>query len=264
MNMILSFMDKIYSDSSTLSIIYIVGAILLFVFILLLIFSLRKPNNLGEKIIEEPNMDEDTKKEESVTVDTNIVSEEDVVLQEEKEETKVTLSNILDKSEERIEEKDFKENIEIKEEEIELPNLSAEIPDVDEFVDNVVKKTYEKNEQFSSVYVSDNTSTIKLDKVLDNLIVDESIKEDIVPVEEKEIISDKNENCEEVRVEVKEPEKIDKLDSLKKALNENKKNVNLKQDDLKSKLENLKNNNSKKSVLKEEDLLNKLKNLKKD
>ena len=57
MNTILSFMDKLYSDTKTLSIVYVVGAVLLFIFIVMLIISLRKPKD-EPKIIEEPKIDE--------------------------------------------------------------------------------------------------------------------------------------------------------------------------------------------------------------
>ena len=48
MNTILNFMDKIYSDSKALSMVYVIGAILLFIFILLLMLSLRKPDQKEE------------------------------------------------------------------------------------------------------------------------------------------------------------------------------------------------------------------------
>ena len=54
MDIMLNFMDKIYGDSNTLSIIYVVGSVLLFIFIVLLIFSLRKSDKTNEpKILEE-------------------------------------------------------------------------------------------------------------------------------------------------------------------------------------------------------------------
>ena len=87
MNIMLNFMDKIYSDSKMLSIVYIVGACLLFIFIILLIFSLRKTDKKGPKIIEEPKIDDKTNeiKEE--------VKKEEVVSNEVKEETNDTLEN---------------------------------------------------------------------------------------------------------------------------------------------------------------------------
>ena len=270
MDTVLNFMDKIYGDSSTLSMIYIVGAILLFVFIVLLIFSLRKPNDKKiEKIMEDPTVKDEPKVEtqdKEIVVDSEETKIESVIKTEPVETENKDLSSILDsveKKEEVIEEKI--EEVKQEEKEVEIPNLSSEIPNVDDFVDNVVKKTYEKNEQFSSVFVGDNTSTIKLDKVLDKMNVEEDIKEEIVPEDEKTVV--KEENIEEVPLNDVEEKKEDKkereenninskLDALKKSLEEKNKEVSNKQDDLKAKLENLKKTNENKINL--EDLASKL------
>ena len=266
MNTVLNFMDKIYSDSSTLSIIYIVGASLLFVFIVLLIFSLRKPNEKkSEKILDEPIIDkkeelnsektEVSKIEEKVEIE-NVLEKENVVDNSSTE--KKDLSSILDNVEIKEE---TKQDIIEEEKALEIPNLSSDIPDVDEFVDSIVKKTYEKNEQFSSVFVGENTSTIKLDKVLDKMNVEEDIKNDIVPDDEKSI---KNETIAEednnVKEEINNIETSSKLDALKKSLEDKKVEVNDKQNDLKAKLEGLKNNKEiKEQKINLNDLANKLK-----
>ena len=140
MNTVLSFMDKIYGDSSTLSMIYIVGSILLFIFIILLIFSLRKPSeNNKEKIIEEPNInpkEENEVKIESPNVEEKPVEDKEQVnpivesINKPDEQKQENLSSILDKAEEKKEE--------IKEDEVdnqELPKLSTEIPNIDDYVD---------------------------------------------------------------------------------------------------------------------------------
>lgn len=276
MNIVLNFMDKIYGDSSTLSTIYIVGAVLLFVFIILLIFSLRSPDKKKQKILEEPNIDKDINKQEESVEEK--IKEENIIKEEIVEENNAEiepikvgeneLSSILDKVDVKSPEQTKDEIKETKE--IEIPNLSSEIPDVDEYVDNIVKKTYEKNEQFSSVYVNDNTNTVKLDKVLDNLNVDKDIKEEIVPIEEKTIEEEKS--IEEDNLKLQDETKITKekkennlsnLDELKASLEKKKEEVNTKQDDLKSKLENLNNNKPSNETLKAEDLLNKLNSLNK-
>ena len=312
MNTILSFMDKLYSDSKTLSIVYVIGAVLLFIFIILLMVSLRKNDKKEEtKIIEEPKINDEPKEvpvEEKVEIKEEIKTELDVP--EEKVEQPLEQSifektviiplneieqpvsreeNIaqaldnVEKIEEKQEEVKIKENTEEK-----IQDLSKDIPSVDDFVDNVVKKTYEKNEQFSSVFVGNNTSTIKLDKVMENLNVDEDVKESILPEEEKSIEKPKveennivQENVgEEIQVQEVKEEKITdtietpkiaepvttatvSLDGLKKALEEKQKEVTLKQDDLKAKLEDLKKEQPKSNeTIDAEDLLNKLNSMK--
>ena len=262
MNTILSFMDKLYSDSKTLSIVYIIGSVLLFIFIIMLIISLRKPKE-ETNIIDEPKIDDENKVDEEKTEDKVIEKEEETEITEEKEELKelseqsifektviIPLDELnkqenLEKALDVVEEKSFKKEVEKEEEKVDIQNISSEIPDVDSFVDNVVKKTYEKNEQFSSVFVGNETSTIKLDKVMENLNVDENVLENIVPEEEKTEIKDElevKEVKETIVEEVKEPETNNKLDALKKALDDKKQEINLKQDDLKAKLESLKQN----------------------
>lgn len=279
MNTLLSFMDKLYSDSKTLSIVYVVGAVLLFIFIVMLIISLRKPKD-EPQIIEEPKIDEESKeniiesnnkeiiedKKEEIIEKTieNEISEEPLTEQSIFEKTVIipldelqkeekTLENILEKVETPIQEEI------VEEKEIQEDKISSEIPNVDDFVDNIVKKTYEKNEQFSSVYVGDKTSTIKLDKVLEDLDVDEAVVESIVPEEEKTIeletsvqeevnvneVTQEDKKVEETttqNITKEEKENTNSLDNLKKALDEKKKEVELKQDDLKAKLESLKQN----------------------
>lgn len=310
MNTILSFMDKLYSDSKTLSIVYVVGAVLLFIFIILLIISLRKNSkNETTKIIEEPKInDEPKEKIETTKVELKeetilpIEEPENVQKKEEKEEqsleqsifektTIIPLNEIKEpiSKEENIaqalnnvekREEEVKETIEEKSTEDTLKELSSDIPSVDDFVDNVVKKTYEKNEQFSSVYVGNNTNTIKLDKVMENLNVDEDVKESIVPEEEKTVVSTNDMlNKEEVEMPciasseeevVETPQVLEteientvSLDGLKKALEEKQKEVSISQDDLKNKLNNLKKEETKSNeTIKAEDLLNKLNSLK--
>lgn len=266
MNTLLSFMDKIYSDSKTLSIIYVVGSILLFIFIVLLVVSLRKPEKKEEtKIIEEPKIDEEPKEESVVEEKKEEIKEEETIEKEKSidqsifEKTVIIPINELEKEskEDNIQKAlDIVEEVkdEPKEEKEDMNNISAEIPDVDDYVDNIVKKTYEKNEQFSSVYVGNNTSTIKLDKVMENLNVDETVKENIIPEEEKtvepeveeetKLAENAQESVEKEVVKIQEPTKENSLDALKKALDEKKKELNSKQDDLKAKLESLKNNNN--------------------
>ena len=286
---LLSFMEKIYSDTKTLSMIYIIGSILLFIFIILLIFSLRKPAKKPTKIIEEPNIDNNDTKVEEIKEETNVVGKEENVIKEttetkdetkeETEKEKSSLENILNVVEKQEEPK-VEEVVEEKKEEIveEKPsNVSSEIPSIDDYVDNIVNKTYEKNEQFSSVYV--NTGTIKLESVLDKLNVDDDIKDEIVPenekvekVEEESIPEQKEEVKEEAVVENKldslkaaleekkeqENNTLDKLENLKKSLEEKRNNVSDKQDDLLNKLNALKNNNTNKL----DDLKSKLDSLK--
>ena len=132
-------------------------------------------------------------------------------------------------------------------------------PDVDEYVDKIINKTYEKQEQFSSVYV---TSTVNLEKVLDKMNVDDDIKEAIVPEEEKTIKEEIKEATivdEPVENEMKEPV-LNNLDILKNKMEEKKKEMSNKQDDLKSKLDALKKEKEEKTNL--DDLKNKLDALK--
>lgn len=269
---LLSFMEKIYSDTKTLSMIYIIGSILLFIFIVLLIFSLRKPANKTTKIIEEPNINNNEAQEELKEEGNNATDEpKEEIIEENKEleikKEKSNLENILNVTEQKevpkVEE-EVKAQPEVKEEpKEEINNISSEIPSIDDYVDNIVNKTYEKNEQFSSVYV--NTGTIKLEKVLDKLNVDEDIKEEIIPEEEKleESVKEIDNKLDALKTALEEKKQeennsLDKLESLKKSLEEKRNNINNKQDDLKNKLEALKNTNSNKL----DDLKNKLDNLK--
>lgn len=285
---LLSFMEKIYSDTKTLSMIYIIGSILLFIFIILLIFSLRKPAKKTTNIIEEPNIDNNDTKVEEIKEETKTEEEVEEVKTEIKEENKEGIKEVKEKSSledilnvvEKQDEPKEEEIVEEKKEEIveEKPsNISAEIPSIDDYVDNIVNKTYEKNEQFSSVYV--NTGTIKLEKVLDKLNVDDDIKEEIVPENEKAekdveeptteiieevkketVVENKLDNLKAALEEKKEQENntLDKLENLKKSLEEKRNNVSDKQVDLKNKLNALKNNNTNKL----DDLKSKLDNLK--
>lgn len=307
MNIMLNFMDKIYSDDKAMTMVYIVGAVLLFIFIVLLIFSLRKPSKKDNvNIIDEPKDDkkgevkedtkedsinkEDDKKEETIEKTENVVEEvkkdetskldNDVVETENvAEDNKDT--NIFEKTtiiplenvkvnenelskEENIEKaldnasKEHKITPEINEK-IDDSKISADIPNVDEFVDNVVKKTYEKNEQFSSVYVGDNTSTMKLDKVMDQVNMDKDVKKEITGVDNT---LDDNEKIkeEESSLDIKEESASDlvkdeipsKLDNLKEALEE-KKEEELKKEEVKEET----------TAINKEDLLNKLNALKK-
>ena len=344
----MEFLDKIYSNEKLFAMVYIVGAILLLIFIIMLIVSLKKPKTkkLNSKILEEkskkqeetvepitPPFEVETKTEEPAPVQEpneinkeetkeNIVIEEKTNVEEPKveeqkvEESKVEESkvettenipeeketteseNTISKALDNVENKDIM-NIEPETVEPKV-SLSSEIPDVDEYVDKVVKKTYEKNEQFSSVFVGDNTSTIKLDKVLDGLNVDEDIKVDIVPEEEKTVVPDETtelpiliqeqkedvvketkpleidpdilegrETNQEVEVveekveesEVKTQDTLSNLDDLKKAMEMKKNSVSSKQDELKAKLAGLKPE-KKDDVMKAEDLLNKLNSMK--
>ena len=101
----LSFFDKLYSDTDTLRMVYIVGAILLFIFIILLIVSIRKPDKKKSKIIEEPKIDEDNKTEvekeetktvnESATKESEVKDETESKIEEEKEEIS-SLNKALD------------------------------------------------------------------------------------------------------------------------------------------------------------------------
>ena len=261
------FMEKIYSDTKTLSIIYIVGSILLFIFIVLLIISLRKPEKKSTKIIEEPFIDNnETKVEETIVInEVSNISSEDVKLEQD---------NIQEKDTEKEEENTETVNVPndniiinnddgiVKETTETVTNVSSEIPDIDDYVDSIVNKTYEKNEQFSSVYVD--TSTIKLEKVLDKLNVDDDIKEEIVPENEKVVKKDVVEEITEEQVietenkldnlnsvlEEKQINNLDKLENLKRSLEEKRNSVNDKQDELKNKLAALKKDTNKLDELK--------------
>ena len=106
-----------------------------------------------------------------------------------------------------------------------------------------MKKTYEKNEQFSSVYVNDNT--MKLDEVMDKINLDKDVKEELTGSS----IQEKNESVEEVT----EPED-------KKEIKEENKNT---LDDLKTALDNKKEEvKTETTAINKEDLLNKLNSLK--
>ena len=107
MNIMLNFMDKIYSDSKMLSMVYIVGACLLFIFIILLIFSLRKTDKKEPKIIEEPKIDdkaneikEEPKKEEVISNEikgeTNDKLENKEEIKDDKKETSLEDQNIFE------------------------------------------------------------------------------------------------------------------------------------------------------------------------
>lgn len=292
MNIMLNFMDKIYSDDKAMTMVYIVGSVLLFIFIVLLIFSLRKPSKKDNvNIIDEPkdntkdevkeetiekteNVVEEVKKDETSKLDNNVVETKNVA--EDNKDTNIfekttiiPLENVkvneneLSK-EENIEKaldnasKEHKITPEINEK-IDDSKISTDIPNVDEFVDNVVKKTYEKNEQFSSVYVGDNTSTMKLDKVMDQVNMDKDVKKEITGVDN---VLDDNEKIkeEESSLDIKEESASDlvkdeipsKLDNLKEALEERKENE-LKKEELKEET----------TAINKEDLLNKLNALKK-
>ncbi len=307
MNIMLNFMDKIYSDDKAMTMVYIVGSVLLFIFIVLLIFSLRKPSKKDNvNIIDEPkdntkdevkedtkeditnkedekkeetiekteNVVEEVKKDETSRLDNNVVETENVA--EDNKDTNIfekttiiPLENVkvneneLSK-EENIEKaldnvsKEHKITPEINEK-IDDSKISTDIPNVDEFVDNVVKKTYEKNEQFSSVYVGDNTSTMKLDKVMDQVNMDKDVKKEITGVDNT---LDDNERIkeEESSLDIKEESASDlvkdeipsKLDNLKEALEERKEDE-VKKEEVKEET----------TAINKEDLLNKLNALKK-
>lgn len=288
MNIILNFMDKIYGDSKTLSIIYVVGAVLLFIFIILLIISLRKPDKKEKtKIIEEPKIEDDKTNTNSLN---DVTNETEKSLEENKvdnvnekddiKEESISSQNIFEKTtiipinkdnlekeidktynkEENIEKAlDNAENMsapkEEKKEEVDVSKLSSEIPSVDDFVDDVVKKTYEKNEQFSSVYV-DNTDTVKLDKVMEDLNVDKDVKENLAPTEVKEEVELPKET------EVKIEEKNTTLDNKLEEVEEKKPNNTSNLDELKAKLNNLSGKTNPTGAVNKEELLSKLNSLK--
>lgn len=291
MNIILNFMDKIYGDSKTLSIIYVVGAVLLFIFIILLIISLRKPDKKEKtKIIEEPKIEDDKTNTNSLNDVNVLTSETEKPLEEnnvdnvnEKDDIKeesISNQNIFEKTtiipinkdnlekeidktynkEENIEKAlDNAENMsapkEETKEEVDVSKLSSEIPSVDDFVDDVVKKTYEKNEQFSSVYV-DNTDTVKLDKVMEDLNVDKDVKENLAPTEVKEEVELPKET--EVKVEKKNTALDNKLEEVEEKKPNNTSNL----DELKAKLNNLSGKTNPTGAVNKEELLSKLNSLK--
>lgn len=290
MNIILNFMDKIYGDSKTLSIIYVVGAVLLFIFIILLIISLRKPDKKEKtKIIEEPKIEDDKTNINSLN-DVNVLTSEtekpleenkvdDVKEKDDIKEESISNQNIFEKTtiipinkdnlekeidktynkEENIEKAlDNAENMsapEEKKEEVDVSKLSSEIPSVDDFVDDVVKKTYEKNEQFSSVYV-DNTDTVKLDKVMEDLNVDKDVKENLAPTEVKEEVELPKET--EIKVEEKNTTLDNKLEEVEEKEPNNTSNL----DELKAKLNNLSGKTNPTGAVNKEELLSKLNSLK--
>lgn len=290
MNIILNFMDKIYGDSKTLSIIYVVGAVLLFIFIILLIISLRKPDKKEKtKIIEEPKIEDDKINTNSLNDVNVLTSETEKPLEENKvdsvkekddiKEESISSQNIFEKTtiipinkdnlekeidktynkEENIEKAlDNAENMsapEEKKEEVDVSKLSSEIPSVDDFVDDVVKKTYEKNEQFSSVYV-DNTDTVKLDKVMEDLNVDKDVKENLAPTEVKEEVELPKET--EIKVEEKNTTLDNKLEEVEEKEPNNTSNL----DELKAKLNNLSGKTNPTGAVNKEELLSKLNSLK--
>lgn len=290
MNIMLNFMDKIYSDTKTLKMVYIIGAVLLFIFIILLIFSLRKNDDKkGDKKIDKIDDEKhDDKKDE--TEDSNIVNEknnsvldesdkknekvdevEESKENEKKEEdsnifektTIIPLENVVNDKQELSKEENISKaldnvesmkalNTEEKKDDTDYKSLSDQIPDVDDFVNDVVKKTYEKNEQFSSVYVGDNTSTMKLDKVMDQVNLDNDVKKELTGVsdtsdekkiEEKELSLEDNTSTASELVNDEIPTK---LNNLKEALEEKKKDEKVET-----------------TAINKEDLLNKLNALKK-
>jgi len=287
MDTMMSFLDKIYSDTKTLTIVYVVGAVLLLFFIVMLMISLKKPTSkkVNTKVLDEPKIDKDEQQEEKVE-NTEVITEtkeeikNDTVVNQEKEEQKIEEENTntlvennkeeenpIAKALDNVENKDILNNVE--EEKKHIAELSAEIPDVDTFVDNVVKKTYEKNEQFSSVYVSDNTTSIKTvnpeenttkEEIIDNKETEE-IKEE-QPVIEPIVEETKEENSETSVIKDEPKETISGLDSLKKAIEDKKNEVNKKQDELAAKLAGLKKETKNDDVMKAEDLLNKLNSMK--
>lgn len=289
MNIMLNFMDKIYSDTKTLKMVYIIGAVLLFIFIILLIFSLRKNDDKkGDKKIDKIDDEKhDDKKDE--TEDSNIVNEknnsvldesdkknekvdevEESKENEKKEEdsnifektTIIPLANVVNDKQELSKEENISKaldnvesmkalNTEEKKDDTDYKSLSDQIPDVDDFVNDVVKKTYEKNEQFSSVYVGDNTTTMKLDKVMDQVNLDNDVKKELTgsdtsdekKIEEKDVSLEDNISTASELVTDEIPTK---LDNLKEALEENKKDEKVET-----------------TAINKEDLLNKLNALKK-
>ena len=93
MDIILSIMDKIYGNSDNLTKIYIIGAAVLFFFLVLLIFSLRKPKN--EKIIEDPTDKEKKKDEEIKEIKKEEIKEEPIKeIEPEEKEVKIVNTDI--------------------------------------------------------------------------------------------------------------------------------------------------------------------------
>ena len=244
----------------------------------MLIVSLRSSSNKVEvkkETIEENKNDIDINKEaieDKKDVDTNIEVNDDKTVVEEKEE--IDNQNIFEKTtvipldeikpedlslnkEETIEKAlDNVSNMEYKEPTNEEPKESivAEIPDVDDFVNDVIKKTYEKTEQFSSVYVDNekknddsNNENMSLGETVENNDNNEIVLEN---KEDNNIINDNN-----IKEDKKEQNSIINLNDLKNALNEEKTDVSIKQDDLKQKLDSIKKTSTKTSA---EELLKKL------
>ena len=284
MNIMLNFMEKIYSDTDTLSIVYIVGAVLLFIFIVLLIFSLRKSYDEGNKEDKDVKKDDsikENKKEEIIVEDKNeekideTINEKDFekadkTIDDNNEEEKVDEQSIFEKTtiiplddvskdeeskndnvKEALDKVEDNKSIEKKENTLD-ESIVNDIPDVDEFVDSVVKKTYERSDQFSSVYVDNNENTIELNKVMDNVNVEDNVKKELL--DESDTNKDDEYVVEEETATKEENDKPLNLDNLKKALNGDKVDVNLKQDELKNKLDNLK----KDTKTSKEELLSKL------
>lgn len=287
MDTILNFMDMIYGNGKTLTIIYVVGAVLLLVFIVMLIISLKKPKKIikKEELKSENNNTEvqtndisiETQKEENnekVKEEMNASPNVDIKISKDENPIEQALENIENKELSQEEPKEQKT-----EEKVDEQKLSSDIPNVDDFVDNVVKKTYEKNEQFSSVY---NTTTVKLDSVLDKMNVDENVKEVLVESEQPKTeenvqeIDTKEDKVNETDIEIKENsvlvendsnKPINSLDLLKQSLDEKKKETNettIKQEELKEKLANLNKTETpieetkKEEAMNPEDLLKKL------
>ena len=277
MNTVLNFMEKFYSDVTTLYIVYIVGAVLLLIFIIMLIVSLRSSSNKVEvkkETIEENKNDIDINKEaieDKKDVDTNIEVNEDKTVVEEKEE--IDNQNIFEKTtviplneikpedlslnkEETIEKAlDNASNMEYKEptNEESKESMVAEIPDVDDFVNDVIKKTYEKTEQFSSVYVDNENKND--DSNNENMPLGETVEDS----NNNEVSENKDDNYviddNSKKEDPKEQNSIINLNDLKNALNEEKTDVSIKQDDLKQKLDSIKKTSTKTSA---EELLKKL------
>ena len=208
MNDVLNILDSLYGNSRVLSIVYIVGAILLFIFIFMLIATLRKTDNNETKIIEETN--DIDKKEENITENNNIepvnpFEEKNMYkMSEEKDEEDINEQSIFEKTTiiplDEIETEDNeKYEVESKEDFINsLSNLDSEedttkeIPNGDNNIEASDKKTFESNAQFSSVFLN-------------------------------------KEDTKEYDLDIPEEDNVD---------------VNTKQDELKEKLESLKNKNN--------------------
>ena len=178
MNTILGLIDKIYSDTKMLSIYYIIGAILLLLFILLLIISLKKDDVRSINIIDDEKND------------NNDELEEDTVLgNEEKDSYKQTAENNLDSINsydesifekttvipvDEINDEETKENIQT----TELSNttdISSNMPDIDEYVENAIKETYEQNDK-----ENDYKENEDLNQIMEDLNVDKLVKDNII------------------------------------------------------------------------------------